>query len=268
MSPLALPPAIDVLGTPLTPTTYGELLARIQEHAGQDQGHPVGLSFANTHIVSLRRADKSFRQVTASVDHFLPDGMPLVWCLNRAGAQLRDRVYGPAFMRHAMENARPGQTHYLLGGSPECGALLRERAAVEWPHFRIVGSYHGRCSDAGILGASVAEDEAVWEELERLRPDCVWIGMGPTKQYVWMARAKQRLGRGVFLSVGCAFDMHAGLQKDAPPWMQRAGLTWLYRIFHEPRRLAGRYVRYNTLFLLQILRQWIAPAHTAEAAED
>ena len=37
--------------------------------------------------------------------------------------------------------------------------------------------------------------------------------------------------------------------ESAPPWMQRPGLTWLFRTASEPRRLLNRYLRYNTLFL-------------------
>jgi N-acetylglucosaminyldiphosphoundecaprenol N-acetyl-beta-D-mannosaminyltransferase len=37
--------------------------------------------------------------------------------------------------------------------------------------------------------------------------------------------------------------------------MQRAGLEWLFRLGQEPRRLAGRYLVHNPLFLLGLLRQ-------------
>ncbi|MEP6810997.1 MAG: WecB/TagA/CpsF family glycosyltransferase, partial [Chthoniobacterales bacterium] len=39
---------------------------------------------------------------------------------------------------------------------------------------------------------------------------------------------------------------------DAPGWMQRRGLTWVFRILSEPRRLLWRYLRYNTLFLFYL----------------
>lgn len=35
--------------------------------------------------------------------------------------------------------------------------------------------------------------------------------------------------------------------------MQRLGLTYVSRLASEPRRLAARYVRYNTLFLFYLL---------------
>jgi UDP-N-acetyl-D-mannosaminuronic acid transferase (WecB/TagA/CpsF family) len=37
--------------------------------------------------------------------------------------------------------------------------------------------------------------------------------------------------------------------------MQRNGLEWLYRLAREPRRLAGRYLINNPLFLAGLVRQ-------------
>ncbi len=37
-------------------------------------------------------------------------------------------------------------------------------------------------------------------------------------------------------------------------WMQKRGLTWVFRILSEPRRLAARYLRYNSLFLFYLAK--------------
>ena len=253
----SLPAPVGVLGTPLVPTTHDELLLRLRSRSATAPA--VALSFANTQIVSLRRADPSFRDATAGIDHFLPDGMPLVWCMNRAGAQLRDRVFGPAFMERALAAEDGGQTHYLLGASAECGRRLRERAAAEWPRVRWVGAYHGRCHEDGRLGDHPGEEDRVFQEIDRLRPGWIWIGMGEARQNRLLARVRARFGFGVWLGVGCALDMLAGLQRIPPMWMQQAGLSWLHRWACDPRRLTGRYLKHNTQFLLQLLAERLAP---------
>jgi N-acetylglucosaminyldiphosphoundecaprenol N-acetyl-beta-D-mannosaminyltransferase len=63
----------------------------------------------------------------------------------------------------------------------------------------------------------------------------------------------------VIFAVGFAFDVNAGLKPDAPAWMQRAGLTWLFRASSEPGRLLTRYLRFNTLFLYYLLKDAIIP---------
>ena len=57
------------------------------------------------------------------------------------------------------------------------------------------------------------------------------------------------------VAVGAAFDFHAGVLRQAPRWMQRSGLEWLFRLAQEPRRLAYRYLVYNTLFVLHVVFQ-------------
>jgi len=57
----------------------------------------------------------------------------------------------------------------------------------------------------------------------------------------------------VFLAVGDAFTLLSGRGRIAPPWMQRWGLTWVFRLMREPARLGPRYLKYNTLFLFYLL---------------
>jgi N-acetylglucosaminyldiphosphoundecaprenol N-acetyl-beta-D-mannosaminyltransferase len=249
-----------ILGTPLQSCTYASLTADLQGRA--QRAEPFAVEFANTQIVVLRRHDPAFREETAAYDYFIPDGMPLVWCLNLAGAGLRDRVYGPTFMRKFLETAGES-THYLLGGSEKCGAVLRDKFSKLNPNLKFLGSFHGKCNIDGTMEGT-AERELI-EEITRLSPGFIGVGLGAPKQQQWIRKHKHLLRRGVILSVGFAFDVNAGLKSDAPEWMQPLGLTWVYRLCSEPRRLASRYFRYNFLFLFYILwdglrgRAWKRP---------
>jgi N-acetylglucosaminyldiphosphoundecaprenol N-acetyl-beta-D-mannosaminyltransferase len=64
-----------------------------------------------------------------------------------------------------------------------------------------------------------------------------------------------RLDAQVLIGVGAAFDFLAGLKKQAPRWMQRSGLEWLFRLSTEPRRLWRRYLVNNPRFLWGIALQ-------------
>ena len=169
--------------------------------------------------------------------------MPLVWCLNRAGAGLRDRVYGPTFMREFLAHAPAGSTHYLLGGSEECGARLREKFSRLNPGLRFVGGFHGRCGRDGVLEGGA--EEAVLAKVNRTSPDFIWVGFGTPKQQAWLKRHGALVQRGAVLTVGFAFDVNADLKPDAPSWMQGVGMTWLFRLLSEPQRLGARYAKYE-----------------------
>jgi N-acetylglucosaminyldiphosphoundecaprenol N-acetyl-beta-D-mannosaminyltransferase len=238
-----------VLSTDLACTDYealGEhLLTRSQ------QPGPYAVDFSNTHIITMRRHDHAFADTTASIDLFVPDGMPLIWCLNRQGAALQDRVYGPTFLRKFLATCPSEFSHYFIGGSPECGKKLCERLLEKNPQLNILGFYHGPCTAEGTL----QDNAKVIQELQALRPDFLWIGLGTPKQYQLLQRLKPILPGGILLAVGFAFDVNAGTKPDAPSWMQRAGLTWTYRLASEPRRLAARYFKWNSLFLRYLLKE-------------
>jgi N-acetylglucosaminyldiphosphoundecaprenol N-acetyl-beta-D-mannosaminyltransferase len=241
--------SLRVLGTPLLLTDYDQLEAQCLEWARQPGC--VAMDFANTQIVTMRRHETAFRDLTTNYDCYPPDGMPLIWCLNAAGARLPDRVYGPTFMRRFLNRVQADFTHYVLGGSAECGQKLRETFTRQNPAVRFVGSFHGKCFADGKLEGRAEEE--VLAEINQLSPDFIWVGFGTPKQQAWVKRHKHLLRRGVILTVGFAFDVNAGMKPDAPPWMQRVGLTWVFRLLSEPRRLGPRYLKYNGLFLYYLL---------------
>lgn len=241
------PPLFHVLGTPLRATSYAGFTAFCQQI--KDEPRATSIDFTNTQIVTMRRHEPEFRALTSSVDYFIPDGMPLIWCLNFLGAQLKDRVYGPAFMRYCLLNSPAPITHYFLGGSETCVAKLRASFEKENPAIKIVGTRNGYFTDA--------DTPAILEEINRLSPDFIWVGLGTPKQQAWIHQNKSQIKRGLILAVGFAFDVNAGTKPDAPLWMQKRGLTWVHRLCSEPGRLLPRYFRYNRLFLSYLIRDGV-----------
>jgi N-acetylglucosaminyldiphosphoundecaprenol N-acetyl-beta-D-mannosaminyltransferase len=105
------------------------------------------------------------------------------------------------------------------------------------------------------------EDAEVIRRINAARPDIVWVGLSTPKQERWMAEHRDRVDAPVFIGVGAAFDFHAGLKRQAPRWMQRTGLEWLFRLLAEPRRLWRRYLRNNPLFVWNVLLQGLGLRH-------
>jgi N-acetylglucosaminyldiphosphoundecaprenol N-acetyl-beta-D-mannosaminyltransferase len=113
---------------------------------------------------------------------------------------------------------------------------------------------------------SPEQDEAMVAEINAARPDIVWVGLSTPKQERWMAAHVGRIAAPVMVGVGAAFDFLSGDKPQAPGWMQRNGLEWLFRMATEPRRLAGRYLRNNPAFLFQAARQLARPARYPHSA--
>src|SRR5437868_7993857 len=104
-------PPIRILGVPVAATTYDSALDRVKQLARE--ARPTAVCPANTHILAEARHSAEFAGVLAKFDLILPDGMPIVWPLNRLGAKLRDRVYGPYFMRHTLINTPRPWRHFF-----------------------------------------------------------------------------------------------------------------------------------------------------------
>ena len=240
----------QVLGIPLAVIDYAGAVALTRFWADEAAVHAVAA--ANTHVVALRRHNPEFAVTLSHFDLIVPDGMPLVWAMNRRGAALRDRVYGPTLMLHALE--QPGVPHFLLGGSEHLLETLTTQLGERFPGIRIVGSYSPPFGEW-----SEEENAVIIQKIADSGAKYIWVGLGCPKQEQWIARHKSKLPPGVYFAIGAAFAFHAGLVRQAPAWMQKRGLEWVYRLLMEPRRLWKRYVVYNTLFLWYSLMDALRP---------
>jgi N-acetylglucosaminyldiphosphoundecaprenol N-acetyl-beta-D-mannosaminyltransferase len=242
----------DVLGVPLALTDYDHTLDWIDAAVAADaRGY---ICVAAVHTVMASQEDAALRAAVLGSNFTVPDGQPLVWALRALGHPLGDRVYGPELMERACARAaRSGQRFYLYGGRNQ-GALveLARELRLRHPGLRIVGGYA-----PPFRPLTEAEESAIAQDIDRSGADVVWVGIGVPKQEKWMARMRSQLRAPVLIGVGAAFDFHAGLVPQAPPRVQRLGLEWLYRFLHEPRRLGGRYLRYNPRFVAGFARQYL-----------
>lgn len=238
---------IPVLGTPVAVIDYQRAL-ELSWHLARGN-RPAMVSACNTHLVALARHHPQFARTLWKFDLILPDGYPLVWAMNRQGAQLSERVYGPFFMRHALVNSPEGCRHFFLGGRPETLDRLLEAAHALNPRIEIAGSYSPPFREW-----SEEDEQGIAGRIREARADFIWVALGGGRQEGWITRSLHRHQRGVFFAVGDAFELLAGGRPFAPAWMQKHGLTWLYRLIQEPRRLGPRYLKFNSLFLYYSLR--------------
>jgi N-acetylglucosaminyldiphosphoundecaprenol N-acetyl-beta-D-mannosaminyltransferase len=203
------------------------------------------------HGVMESQRDPELRAIHNASGLTTPDGMPLVWLGHRVGADRMRRVYGPDLMLALCEAAaRHGWTSYFYGGKDGVAEILAERLTSRFPGLRVVGTYAPPFREL-----TREEDEAIIAAINEAAPDLVWVGLSTPKQERWMAAHRPRLDAAALLGVGAAFDIHAGLLRQAPPWVQRSGLEWLYRLYREPARLWRRYASMIPRFLFAIVRR-------------
>lgn len=203
------------------------------------------------HGVSEARQNPEFRSILNRAFLNTPDGMPMVWMGRLQGFRQMGRVYGPDLMLRLCEQSPPrGITHFLYGGAPGVAEELRRRLEQRVPGLKIVGTH-----TPPFRPLTSAEEDELVSRVRELKPDVFWVGLSTPKQEQFMAQFWQRLDATLFFGVGAAFDFHAGRVRQAPRWMQRSGLEWLFRLGCEPRRLWKRYLKNNPLFVLRAFSQ-------------
>jgi N-acetylglucosaminyldiphosphoundecaprenol N-acetyl-beta-D-mannosaminyltransferase len=146
--------------------------------------------------------------------------------------------------------AVPGLRHFFWGGLPHVVEQLATRLKARFPRIEIAGT----CSPP-VRDLERAPDTGTVALLNDARPSVIWVGLGSPKQDLWMAMYRSMLTAPLLIGVGAAFDLIAGVRAQAPRWMQRSGLEWVFRFAQEPGRLWRRYVIYNPRFVWGVLRQ-------------
>lgn len=166
------------------------------------------------------------------------DGMPFARMANRRGIRC-ERCAAPDIMGPVLEEGlKRGATHYFYGGkNDELLGLLRSNLEKNFPGIKILGMY-----SPPFRPLTPEEDEAVVNEINSLKPDFLWVGIGAPKQEMWMQNHRESIKETCMMGVGAAFDFFAGTLSKAPVWMENAGLEWLYRLIKEPKRLWKRYI--------------------------
>ena len=243
---------VNVLGVGVSAINMHIALATIQRWIAARERHYVCIT--NVHAVMEAQRDEGLRAVLNSAGMVTPDGMPLVWLSRLHGARHVERVYGPDLLLTCCElSLQRGYTHFLVGGAEGVADLLANRLRARFPGLRIVGT-----ASPPFRAMSAAEDDALVRRVNEVAPDIVWVGLGAPKQERWMHDHRSALQAPVIVGVGAAFDFHSGVKPQAPPWMQRSGLEWVFRLMTEPRRLWRRYLVNNPLFVWRVLLQALA----------
>lgn len=251
-APPAPPPRFEILGVWLAVSDYDEVVRWMDAMVESDARG--WLTAAAVNLVMSARDDPATMRAVLSATLAVPDGQPLVWALRLLGHARATRVYGPDLMeRYCAHASYTGTPIYLYGGrSEETLALLTARLLERFPGLKIAGGY-----SPPFRPLTAEEQSRVVEEIDGSGAKVVWVGTGQPKQELWMNEMRPLLHAPLLVGVGAAFDFHAGVVSQAPSWMQRGGLEWLYRLSREPRRLWRRYASQNPRFVVDFARQYL-----------
>lgn len=244
-------PTVMVGGMPVSTadrkTTAALMIRAARERRGGRR--PLYFTSVNGEAIARASVDNAIGSLFKSADHIAADGQPLVlasrWlCRHR----LPERVATTDLFHDVAKLAeKSGSTFYLLGSTE--AENLRAVAVIKaaYPALKIVGHSHGYLTGEAL--------EAKLDEIDRLAPDILWLGLGIPLEQIFVRDYSVRLPNvGVIKTAGGLFNHLSGKNPRAPGWMQKAGFEWLWRTLIEPRRLFWRYLTTNPRALYAILR--------------
>ena len=232
----------------------------------------VLINTVNAHSFNVAQKDDAFAEALRTaydeeqesgqegcVKYLIPDGASIVKACRivKAKSQPRERVAGWDLFAFEMKRIEKLAAHgrkrkvMFMGSSWKVLGLIKERAAVEYPHLKVV-TYSPPFKEE----FSREDNETIIRMINEANPDLLWIGMTAPKQEKWIFQHWKELDIHCHVgTIGAVFDFYAGTIKRAPIWWQDHMVEWLFRLLREPRRMWRRYVVGNPLFVWNVSRE-------------
>ena len=240
---------VDVLGIGVSVVDLDAALAAMERWICRREQHYVCVT--GVHGVMESQRDADLLRIHNESGLTVADGMPMLWAGRYARAVGMGRIRGQDLLPALCELAvQRNWRSYFYGGGPHVAETLVEHLQSRFPGFQCAG-WH----TPPFRSLSKQEDDDVVRKINAARPDLIWVGLSTPKQEMWMAQHIHRMNAQVLIGVGAAFDVHAGLARQAPLWVQRSGFEWLYRLRHDPARLWRRYLQNNPRFVAAVVRR-------------
>lgn len=238
-------PSIEILGVRVDRIQLASLIVFLRDARTADT--PVSVLYLNPHIWNLAKDDPALLAALNEADVVWCDGVGILLAARLLGKRLPARMTVPNFIDEVCRQCViAAKSLYFLGGEEGVARLAAEVLQRRHPGLKIVGSHHGYIRAPEI-------EERVVEEIRRLAPDLLLVGMGSPQQELWIARNLHGLNVKVGWAVGALFDHLSGKVPRAPQWASAHGLEWLHRLMVEPRRLWRRYLLGNARFFAAVI---------------
>ena len=231
---------IEFLGCPIDSTTMQQTVQDCLVWCRDRK--PRLLVTVNAAMLVMMRDDPALRQACHAGALIVPDGMPVVWASRLIGQPLKSRVAGCDLMGELLKAAAKEQRRvFLLGAKEEVVGKLARELPLTYPGLVIAGYRNGYFK--------TPEHPQIITQIQNSRADILLVGMPTPFKELWCYQHREALGVPVIFGVGGSFDVHAGVVKRAPKWLQQIGMEWSWRLAMEPRKMWKRYLVTNTIFI-------------------
>ena len=229
-------PSIQILGTRVHMAEIPDVISMMDHWIQTEPEEYHHVVNTGMHGVMEGHRNREFKNILNAAELLAPDGVLALFIARLRGFRLNRQNTGPELLWRFSETAhRKGYSYYLLGDTPETLATLSTIITREFPNVKVAG-FHS----PPFHPLTIEEDDSICDEINRAKPDVLWVGLGMPKQEWWISEHRNRLNVPVVVGAGASFKFISGTVKRAPPWLRNLGFEWLWRLMQEPGRVWRR----------------------------
>ena len=250
MRPERAAPFVTILDTRIDNLSMSEVLDQVEKLVSRSTASHI--ITANVDHLMVMRNDLESAEIYRRSVLVVADGVPLLWASRFLGPPLQERINGTDLMERICALAAEKKfSVFLLGAQEGIAAEAGANLQRQFPGLIVSGTYapyHGFENDD-------RENEKIFALLRKKKPDILFSSLGFPKGIKWIDRHQNACAVAVAIEVGASFMFLSSRARRAPRWMQKAGLEWLWRLAHEPRRLWKRYLLNDLSFFYHLFKQ-------------
>ena len=239
------PSRVDIIGVSISAVNLNSCMEFLFNNWNIAHGNYICIS--NVHTTVMAHDNEEYLKVQSESLLSLPDGKPLS-IIGKKRHSYMDRVTGPDLMRRVFDESKKKDIkHFFYGSTKENIDALIKKINNDYPWVNVVGS-----EPSVFREMSIEEEQDLVKRINGTKADFVWIALGAPRQELFCHRNEGQIN-SIMVGVGGAFSVLAGTIPEAPEWMKKMSLEWLYRLIQEPKRLFKRYAITNTKFVYYMI---------------
>lgn len=221
---------ITILGVPIDNMTLEETVQKTRELIETSKKTCQIIVAPNTEFIMTAQKDKEFYEILKQSKLATPDSVGIMLGGKLQKQPFKERIPGQSYFREIFKcSEKEGWTIYLLGGKGDVPIRAKQKLEQDFPKARIVGVHEGYFEQDS--------EEEVINEINKLKPNVLFVAMGAPKQEKWIYKNKDKLEVDVAAGQGGTFDYEAGEIPRAPLFFQKLGIEWLWRLMKQPSRI-------------------------------
>jgi len=175
----------------------------------------------------LHATDESRTLINRNLGY--PDGIGAVWALQKKGIKNVVKIPGCELWLDVVNTYYKTKSFYLVGGKQEIIEATVDQLKSEFDGINICNFRNGYIK-------SENEELELIEDINKYKPDVVFIAMGSPKQEKLMERI-QESHQAVYQGLGGSFDVYTRAVKRAPEWWVKNNMEWTFRLLRQPSRI-------------------------------